>query len=79
MEVIVYTKPGDEQSMRIKELLAEKGVSFEEHICSDGKVDNRLRALDIEVSQVPLTVVDGVPIPGMNRPKIEQAIGWVGS
>lgn len=79
MEVIVYTKPGCEQSRRIKELLEEKGVSFQEHVCSDGKVGNQLRELDIEVSQVPLTVVDGVSIPGMNRPKIEQAIGWVGS
>jgi glutaredoxin len=81
MEVIVYTKPGDEHSRRIKELLAEKGVTFQEHVCSNGKVDSQshLQELDIEVSQVPLTVVDGVAIPGMNRAKIEQAIGWVGS
>ncbi len=79
MEVIVYTRPGCEHSRRIKELLAEKGVAFQEHVCADGKVDNRdLRQFEIDVSQVPLTVVDGVAIPGLNRPRIEQAIGWVG-
>jgi glutaredoxin len=79
MEVVVYTRPGDEDSRRIKELLSDKGVEFEEHVCADGKLDGKeLRSLDIAVSQVPLTVVDGVVIPGMNRAGIEQAIGWVG-
>lgn len=79
MEVVVYTRPGDEDSRRIKELLADVGVAFEEHICADGKLNSKqMRSLDIGVSQVPLTVVDGVAIPGMNRARIEQAIGWVG-
>lgn len=79
MEVVVYTRPGDEDSLRIKELLSDKGVAFEEHICADGKLDGKeLRSLDIAVSQLPMTVVDGVAIPGMNRARIEQAIGWVG-
>lgn len=79
MEVVVYTRPGDEDSRRIKELLSDKGVDFEEHVCADGKLDGKeLRRLDIAVSSVPLTVVDGVVIPGMNRARIEQAIGWVG-
>lgn len=70
MDVVVYTQPGDENSRRIKELLSNIGVTFEEQVCADGKVDGR--------TQVPLTVVDGVAIPGMNRARIEQAIGWVG-
>jgi glutaredoxin len=79
MNVVVYTQPGDENSKRIKELLSGIGVDFEEHVCADGKVDGKeLRSLDIAVSQVPLTVVDGVAIPGMNRARIEQAVGWVG-
>ena len=79
MDVVVYTQPGNEDSRRIKELLSDIGVAFEEHVCADGKVDGKaLRKLDIAVSQVPLTVVDGVPIQGMNRARIEQAIGWVG-
>ncbi len=80
MEVVIYTRPDDEHSRRIKDLLEEKGVAFQEHVCADGAVDSSaLRALDIAVSQIPLTVVDGVAIPGMNRARIEQAIGWVGS
>ncbi len=79
MEVIVYTRPGCENSRRIKEILTDKGVEYQEHVCADGKLDGRdLRHLDIDVQQVPLTVVDGVAIPGMNRARIEQAIGWVG-
>ena len=79
MEVIVYTKPGCDSSRRIKEILEDRGVAFQEHICADGKVDGRdLRGMDIEASSVPLTVIDGVPISGMNRSQIEQAIGWIG-
>ena len=79
MDVVVYTQPGNEDSRRIKELLSDIGVAFEERVCADGKVDSKaLRRLDIAVSQVPLTVVDGVAIQGMNRARIEQAIGWVG-
>jgi hypothetical protein len=79
MEVVVYTRPDDENSRRIKELLGDLGVDFKEHVCADGKVDGRdLRPLNLQVAQVPLTVVDGVPIPGMNRAGIEQAVGWVG-
>jgi glutaredoxin len=79
MEVIVYTRPDCESSRRIKEILEDRGVEFQEHICADGKLDGKdLRHLDIEVNQVPLTVVDGVPIAGMDRAQIEQAIGWIG-
>ena len=79
MEVVVYTRPGDEDSRRIKELLSDKGVEFEEHVCADGKLDGKdLRTLDIEVRQVPLTVIDGVPIAGLQQAQIEQAIGWIG-
>lgn len=79
MEVIVYTRPGCEDSRLIKELLAEKGVEFEEHVCANGKLDGKdLSGLGIDVREVPLTVVDGVPIPGWHRSQIEQAIGWSG-
>jgi glutaredoxin len=79
MEVIVYTRPDCESSRRIKEILEDRGVEFQEHICADGKLDgNDLRHLDIDVKDVPLTVIDGVPIAGMNRARIEQAIGWIG-
>ncbi|GAC1483352.1 MAG: hypothetical protein PVSMB9_09170 [Candidatus Dormibacteria bacterium] len=79
MEVIVYTKPGCDSSRRIKEILEDRGVEFQEHVCADGKVDGRdLRGMDIEAGNVPLTVIDGVPISGMNRSQIEQAIGWIG-
>ena len=79
MEVIVYTRPDCEDSRRIKELLAEKGVEFEEHVCADGKLDESdLSGLEIDVKDVPLTVVDGVPIAGLQRSQIEQAIGWSG-
>jgi len=74
MEVIVYTRPDCESSRRIKE-----GVAFKEHICADGKLDgNDLRNLDIDVKDVPLTVIDGVPIAGLQQAQIEQAIGWIG-
>ena len=79
MEVVVYTRPGDEQGRRIKEILSDKGVDFREYVFPGGKLNGELRALDIGVSQLPLTVVDGVAIQGLNRPRIEQAIGWVGS
>jgi glutaredoxin len=79
MEVIVYTRPDCESSRRIKEILENRGVAFQEHICADGKLDGKdLRNLDIEVRQVPLTVIDGVPIAGLQQAKIEQAIGWIG-
>jgi glutaredoxin len=79
MEVIVYTRPDCESSRRIKEILEDRGVAFQEHICANGKLDGKdFRQLDIEVNEVPLTVIDGVPIAGMNRAQIEQAIGWIG-
>ena len=79
MEVVVYTRPGCESSRRIKEILADRGVEFQEHVCADGKVDGKdLRNLDIDVQDVPLTVIDGVPIAGLQRAQIEQAIGWIG-
>ena len=79
MDVIVYTRPDCEDSRRIKEILSDRGVAFEEHVCADGKVDGRdLHDLDVDVKDVPLTVVDGVPIQGLQRAQIEQAIGWIG-
>src|SRR3979411_1126506 len=79
MEVVVYTRPDCESSRRIKEILADRGVAFQEHICADGERDGKaLRTLDIEVRQVPLTVIDGVPIAGLQQAQIEQAIGWIG-
>ena len=79
MEVIVYTRPDCESSRRIKEILENRGVAFKEHICADGKLDGKdLRNLDIDVKDIPLTVIDGVPIAGLQQAKIEQAIGWIG-
>jgi glutaredoxin len=79
MDVIVYTRPDCESSRRIKELLADRGVDFKEHVCADGTTDlKELRGLDLGVKDVPVTVIDGVPIPGMQRAEIEQAIGWIG-
>lgn len=79
MEVVVYTRPDCESSRRIKEILSDRGVQFQEHICADGKVDGTdLRNLDIDINDVPLTVIDGQPIVGLQRAEIEQAIGWVG-
>ena len=79
MEVIVYSRPDDERSLRVKEILTDRGVDYQEHVCADGKLDgNDLRLLDIEVNEIPLTVIDGVPISGLDRVRIEQAIGWVG-
>ena len=79
MDVIVYTRPNCESSRRIKEILADRGVAFQEHICADGKVDGKdMRRLDIDVTDVPLTVVDGVPIRGLQQAQLEQAIGWIG-
>jgi glutaredoxin len=79
MEVIVYTKPGCDNSRRIKEILEDRGVAYQEHVCADGKIEsNDLRGLDLREESVPLTVIDGVPISGMDRAQIEQAIGWVG-
>jgi len=79
MEVVVYTRPDCESSKRIKEILADRGVAFQEHVCADGKLDGKdLRTLDIEFGQVPLTVIDGVPIAGLQQAQIEQAIGWIG-
>ena len=79
MDVIVYTRPDCESSRRIKEILADRGVDFQEHVCADGKLDGKdLRTLDIDVKDVPLTVIDGVAIAGLQRAQIEQAIGWIG-
>ena len=79
MEVVVYTKPGCDNSRRIKEILEDRGVDFQEHVCADGKIEgNDLKRLQLEAENVPLTVIDGVPISGMDRAQIEQAIGWVG-
>lgn len=79
MEVIVYTRPDCESSRRIKEILTDRGVAFLEHVCADGKLDGKdLRTLDVDVEDVPLTVIDGVPISGLQQAKIEQAIGWIG-
>src|SRR5438067_10968053 len=77
MEVIVYTRPDCEDSRRIKELLAEKGVKFQEPVCADGMLDGmELCGLEIDVMDVPLTVVDGVPIAALQRSRIEQANCW---
>ena len=79
MEVIIYTKPGCDNSQRIKELLADHGVEFQEQICADGKLDpQKLNGIKIEVEDAPVTIIDGVAIAGMDRAQIEQAIGWVG-
>jgi glutaredoxin len=79
VEVIVYTKPGCESSLRIKEILEDRGVEFQEHVCADGKLESKdLRSLELESGSAPLTVIDGIAIAGMNRAEIEQAIGWVG-
>ena len=79
MEVIVYTKPGCDNSQRIKQLLEDRGVDFQEHVCADGKLDpQKLNGLKLEAEEVPVTVIDGVAIAGMDRAQIEQAIGWVG-
>lgn len=79
MEVIVYTSPDCDSSRRIKEILTDRGVAFQEHVCADGKLDGTdLRNLEIDVKEVPLTVIDGVPIAGLQRAEIEQAIGWIG-
>ena len=79
MEVIIYTRPDCESSRRIKEILADRGVAFQEHICADGKLDGKdLRNLDIDVREVPLTVIDGIRIAGVQQAQIEQAIGWIG-
>jgi glutaredoxin len=79
MEVIVYTRPDCENSRRIKEILEDKGVQFQEHVCANGKLDGQdLSGLDIQVEEVPLTVIDGIAIAGMQRSQIEQAIGWSG-
>ncbi|TMD10904.1 MAG: glutaredoxin [Chloroflexi bacterium] len=49
MEVIVYTRPDCESSRQIKEILENRGVAFQEHVCADGKLDGKdLRNLDIE-------------------------------
>ncbi|TMD39037.1 MAG: hypothetical protein E6I88_13450 [Chloroflexi bacterium] len=79
MEVIVYTRPDCENSRRIKEILADRGVAFQEYVCADGKLDGKpMPDLDIDVRDVPVTVIDGVPITGLQRAQIEQAIGWIG-
>src|SRR5438445_10502268 len=79
MEVIVYTRPDCESSRRIKEILENRGVAFEEHICADGKLDGKdRRNLDIDVRKVHLTVIDGVPIARLHQHKIEKAIGCIG-
>lgn len=79
MEVIVYTRPDCDSSRRIKEILSDRGVEFQEHVCANGKIDGAdLSKLDIDVKDVPVTVIDGVPIAGLQRAQIEQAIGWIG-
>jgi glutaredoxin len=79
MNVIVYTRPDCESSRRIKELLADRGVEFKEHLCADGKLGAKeLRDFDLDVEDAPVTVIDGVPIAGLQRAEIEQAIGWIG-
>jgi glutaredoxin len=80
MDVVVYTRPDCENSRRIKEILADRGVTFKEHVLVDGKLEAaELRTMDsIDPSQVPVTVIDGVPITGLQRAEIEQAIGWIG-
>jgi glutaredoxin len=79
MEVIVYTRADCESSRRIKEILADRGVTFQEHVCADGEIDGAdLRQHDIDVKDIPVTVIDGVPIAGLQRAQIEQAIGWIG-
>ena len=78
MDVIVYTRPDCESSRRIKELLADRGVDFKEHVCADGTLTQELTSLDLDVKDVPVTVIDGVAIAGLQRAEIEQAIGWIG-
>jgi glutaredoxin len=79
MDVVVYTRPDCESSRRIKELLADRGVDFKEHVCADGTTEAKeLRGLDLDMKDVPVTVIDGVPITGLQRAEIEQAIGWIG-
>ena len=41
MEVIVYTRPDCESSRQIKEILENRGVAFQEHVCADGKLDGK--------------------------------------
>jgi glutaredoxin len=78
MEVIVYTRPDCDSSRRIKEILADRGVAFQEHCCADGTEPEDLSKLNLAEKDIPVTVIDGVPIAGLQRAEIEQAIGWVG-
>ena len=78
MQVVVYTRAGDKNSQRVKELLEDKRVAFEEEVFGEGRRNGDLKRMGIEVGELPLTVVDGVAIRGMDRARIEQAIGWIG-
>jgi glutaredoxin len=78
MEVIVYTRPDCENSRRIKEILSDRGVDFKEQCYAEGAEPNNLGTLNVDTTTMPVTVIDGVPIAGLQRAEIEQAIGWIG-
>jgi glutaredoxin len=58
----------------VKEFLHQKGVAFvEKDVSADAQAFDELTAMGL--SATPVTVIDGEPVVGFNRPKLEQLLG----
>jgi len=71
--VIVYTQPNCLFSTRVKEFLREKGVRFvEKDIVDDHQALDEL--MDMGYAVTPLILIDGQPVVGFDRAKIERLL-----
>jgi len=71
--VVVYTQPGCMFCSRVKDLLLELGVCFEEKdVARDDEAMREL--LEKGFFSVPVTVVNGEAVIGYNRPRLEQLL-----
>ncbi len=71
--VVVYTQPGCLFCDRVKELLRELNVPFEEKdVALDDQAMREL--LEMGFLTVPVTLVDGEAVIGYNRPRLERLL-----
>ena len=79
MDVKIYTTPTCGYCHQAKEFLSQRGVKFIEHDVSQDRAaaDEMVRLTGQMV--VPVIVIDGQPVIGFDRPRLEQLIAAGGN
>ncbi|MUG46635.1 glutaredoxin family protein [Paenibacillus woosongensis] len=72
-QVIVYTSTNCPNCHRVKNYLAERGVSYEERNVQRNK-EFAQQVLDMGIQVVPVTVIGEQRIPGLNKLQFDKAL-----